>query len=258
MQENLKITIIQPAIVWENPQSNLAKYAESIKNIGKTDVIVLPEMFTTGFSMKPEKLKESMDGPTVKWMKKMASTKNAVIVGSLIIEENNHIYNRAVWVFPNGQLETYNKRHLYTMGQEHLHYFPGNEKAIIEYKGWKFCPQICYDLRFPVFSRNLEDYDVVFYMANWPSPRHHVWKNLLVARAIENQSYCFGINRVGTDGEGLNYLGDSACVSPKGFDEFMGNKENIQTFEISYNELHDFRKKFPLLNDRDNFKILPD
>ena len=144
------------------------------------------------------------------------------------------------------------------MGQEHLHYSPGREKTIIEYKGWKFCPQICYDLRFPVFSRNLEDYDVLFYMANWPSPRHHVWKNLLVARAIENQSYCFGINRVGTDGEGLNYLGDSACVSPKGKAEFMGNKENIQTFEISYNELHDFRKKFPLLNDRDNFKILPD
>jgi predicted amidohydrolase len=142
------------------------------------------------------------------------------------------------------------------MGQEHLYYSSGKEKKIVDFKGWKFCLQICYDLRFPVFARNQEDYDVVFYMANWPSPRHHVWKNLLVSRAIENQSYCFGINRTGIDGTGLKYLGDSASVSPKGFAGFMGVNENMQTFEISYDELHHFRKVFPLLDDRDTFTIL--
>jgi len=142
------------------------------------------------------------------------------------------------------------------MGQEHRHYSPGNDRLIVEYKGWRFCPLICYDLRFPVWSRNQENYDVIIYMANWPSSRHHVWKNLLVARAIENQSYCFGINRIGTDGTGLNYLGDSALVSPKGFANFMGEKESVKTFEISYSDLHDFRKSFPLLDDRDEFQII--
>ena len=212
-------------------------------------------MFTTGFSMQPEKLKEAMNGNSVKWMKKTASERNVALVGSLIIEENKQIYNRALWVFPDGRIEKYDKRHLYTMGQEHLHYSPGKDKLIVEFRGWKLCPLICYDLRFPVWSRNKENYDVLFYMANWPSPRHHVWKNLLVARAVENQSYCFGINRTGTDGTGLNYLGDSALVSPKGFVDFIGEKECIKTFEISYSELHTFRKSFPLLDDRDEYQI---
>lgn len=253
--ENLKITIIQPDIIWENPQANLDKYSQWIENIEESDIIILPEMFTTGFSMKPESLKESMEGSSVQWMKNIAADKNAAVVGSLIIEENNQIFNRALWVFPDGKIQTYDKRHLFSMGQEHLHYSPGKEKEIIEFKGWRFCPQICYDLRFPVFVRNLEDYDVVFYMANWPSPRHHVWKNLLISRAIENQAYCFGINRTGTDGMGIKYLGDSACISPKGMADFMGDKESVQTFEISYTDLHNFRKAFPLLKDRDMFRI---
>ncbi|WP_320112720.1 amidohydrolase [Draconibacterium orientale] len=254
--ENLKITIIQPDIIWEDAKANLEKYSVMLEDIEQTDVIFLPEMFTTGFSMQPEKLKETMDGASVKWMQQIASDKNAAVVGSLIIEDNGKVYNRAIWAFPEGKIETYDKRHLYSMGQEHLHYAPGKDKLIVEYKGWKFCPQICYDLRFPVFARNLEDYDVVFYMANWPAPRHHVWKNLLISRAIENQAYCFGVNRVGTDGIGLNYWGDSGCISPKGFPEFMGDSESIQTYNISYSELHDFRQKFPLLNDRDTFSIL--
>lgn len=254
--ENLKITILQPNIIWENPQANLEKYSVMLESIEETDVIMLPEMFSTGFSMQPEKLKESMDGQSVKWMQQVASDKNAAVVGSLIIEANAHVFNRAVWVFPDGQIETYDKRHLFGMGQEHLYYTPGKDKLIVEYKGWKFCPQICYDLRFPVFARNTEDYDVVFYMANWPSARHHVWKNLLISRAIENQAYCFGVNRVGTDGTGLKYLGDSSCVSPKGFAEFMGENEAVKTFGISYSELHDFRQNFPLLNDLDKFEIL--
>nr|WP_319266832.1 amidohydrolase [uncultured Draconibacterium sp.] len=254
--ENLKITIIQPDIIWENPEANLDKYSEMLETLEDIDVIILPEMFTTGFTMHPEKLKEAMDGPSVKWMQQVAAQKNAAVVGSLIIEELGKIYNRAIWVFPDGKIESYDKRHLYSMGQEHLHYAPGKDKLIVDYRGWKFCPQICYDLRFPAFARNLEDYDVVFYMANWPSPRHHVWKNLLISRAIENQAYCFGINRVGTDGTGLKYLGDSTSISPKGKAEFMGENEAVKTFEISYSELHDFRRKFPLLNDRDTFSIL--
>ena len=254
--KNLKITIIQPDIIWENPEANLDKYSELLEKNNETDLIILPEMFTTGFSMHPEKLKEQMNGSSVKWMQQVAAQKNAAVVGSLIIEELGKIYNRAIWVFPDGKIESYDKRHLYSMGQEHLHYAPGKDKLIVDYRGWKFCPQICYDLRFPAFARNLEDYDVVFYMANWPSPRHHVWKNLLISRAIENQAYCFGINRVGTDGTGLKYLGDSTSISPKGKAEFMGENEAVKTFEISYSKLHDFRRKFPLLNDRDTFSIL--
>ncbi|NOR74127.1 MAG: amidohydrolase [Draconibacterium sp.] len=254
--QSLKITIIQPDIIWENPQGNIEKYSNWIDEIEQTDVIILPEMFPTGFSMHSEKLKEKMNGTSIQWMKKMAVEKNTVVVGSLIIEDNNQVFNRALWVFPDGKIEKYDKRHLYTMGQEHLHYSPGNDKLIVEYKGWRFCPLICYDLRFPVWSRNQENYDVIIYMANWPSARHHVWKNLLIARAVENQSYCFGVNRTGTDGTELNYLGDSALVSPKGFADFLGEKESVKTFEISYSDLHDFRKSFPLLDDRDEFQII--
>lgn len=254
--QDLKITIVQADIVWENPKANREKYLQMLLGIEATDLIILPEMFTTGFSMQPEKLKESMDGETVAWMRNLAQEKKAAVVGSLIIEENEDMFNRALWVFPDGAIKIYDKRHLYTMGQEHLHYTPGKTKTIVEYKGWKFCPQICYDLRFPVFARNLEDYDVLFYMANWPSPRHHVWKNLLISRAIENQSYCFGINRVGEDGMGLNYLGDSCLVSPKGMAVFMGRKEGVKNFSISHDNLHLFRDKFPLLHDRDSFHIL--
>lgn len=253
--ENLKITLVQTNIIWESIDSNLKKYEAVLDETEKTDVIVFPEMFTTGFSMRPNIFKEKMNGKTMDWMKKMAVIKNAAMLGSLIIEENGKVFNRAVWVNPDGQTFHYDKRHLYTMGHETEHYSAGQQKLVVEYRGWRFCPLICYDLRFPVWSRNAENYDVLLYMANWPSPRHHVWKNLLTARAIENQSYCFGVNRCGTDGTGLNYLGDSAMVTPKGFAEFLGETETARSFEISWTELHDFRKSFPLLNDRDEFKI---
>lgn len=254
--ENLKITIIQPDIIWENIQANLDKYSAIIDGIVSTDVIILPEMFTTGFTMKPENLKERMDGISVRWMKKMAKEKDASVVGSLIIEDKGVIFNRAVWVFPDGKTEFYDKRHLFTMGQEHLHYSPGIEKMIVEFKGWRFCPLICYDLRFPVWSRNDENYEVLIYMANWPSPRHHHWKTLLVARAVENQSFCIGVNRTGIDGSGLKYSGDSCLVSPKGFAEFLSENEAAKTFKISYSELHELRKNFPFLADRDQFQIV--
>jgi len=256
MMENLKITIIQPDIIWENVQANLEKYTTFIARIESTDVIVLPEMFTTGFSMKPENLKETMDGISVAWMKNVAKKKDASVVGSLIIEDKGNFFNRAIWVFPDGKTEFYDKRHLFTMGQEHLHYSSGKEKTIVEFRGWKFCPLICYDLRFPVWGRNTENYDVLIYMANWPSPRHHHWKALLLARAVENQSYCVGVNRTGIDGAGLKYSGDSCMITPKGFAEFLGENESIKTFEISYSELHEYRKNFPFLADRDQFQIV--
>jgi predicted amidohydrolase len=253
--ENLKITIIQPNIIWENPADNLKKYSGMIKDLEPTDVIVFPEMFTTGFSMQPIILKEKMDGVTVNWMKKVAADKNAAVTGSLIIEDGDKVFNRAVWVFPDGKVEKYDKHHLFTLVQEPLFYSAGNKKLILEYKGWRFCPLICYDLRFPVWARNTENYDVLLYVANWPAARHHHWKSLLVARAVENQSYCIGVNRTGKDGNGLNYLGDSCLISPKGIAEFMDEDECIKTFEISHSELHDYRKSFPFLADRDEFEI---
>jgi omega-amidase len=253
--ENLKVTLVQSDIVWENVEANLKKYENMLEGLESTDLIILPEMCTTGFSMEIEKLKEPMNGPSIGWMKQLARQKNASVAGSLIIEDAGKVYNRAVWVSPEGAVSTYDKRHLYTMGQENEHYTAGKSKTIIEFRGWKFCPLICYDLRFPVWARNAEDYDVLFFMANWPTPRHHVWKNLLIARSIENQCYCFGVNRLGTDGAGLNYIGDSGYVSPRGFADFMAEKEGIRTFEISYSELHSFRKSFPLLSDRDTFEV---
>jgi predicted amidohydrolase len=253
--EKLKITLVQPYIIWEDKTANLEKYSKMVLAAGETDLIVLPEMFTTGFSMQSEKLKETMEGPGVHWMKEIAALKNASVVGSLIIEENGKIYNRAVWVFPDDKTEYYDKRHLFTMGQEKNHYSKGLLKTVVEFRGWKFCPLICYDLRFPVWSRNTENYDVLIYVANWPAPRHQVWKNLLVARAIENQSYCVGVNRVGTDGAGLSYLGGSAMINARGEAGFFGKTEEVRTFEISYSKLQNFRKSFPLLEDKDEFSI---
>ena len=254
--EDLKITLVQPDIVWEDKQANLKRIAAMTDEVESTDVIVLPEMFSTGFSMNPAALSESMNGETVNWMKKLAVEKDAAVTGSLIIDDEGKMKNRAVWVNPRGSIMFYDKRHLFSMGEEDRHYTQGHEKLVVEFRGWKFCPLICYDLRFPVWSRNVEDYDVLIYMANWPSPRHHVWKILLAARAIENQCYCVGVNRTGTDGEERKYLGDSVVITPKGIPEYMGEIEDVQTFILSRSELDPFRATFPLLNDRDQFTIL--
>lgn len=253
--QDLKVTIVQTDISWKNPKNNRDKIETWLAGSKDTDVILLPEMFTTGFTMELDKVQETMDGVTIAWMKELAKQKNASVCGSVIVMDEGKSYNRAIWVFPDGQIEHYDKRHLYTMGKEHLYYEQGRSKTIINFRGWRFCPLICYDLRFPVWSRNLENYDVLIYMANWPSPRHHVWKNLLVARAIENQSYCIGVNRVGSDGQNLNYLGDSGFVTPKGVVEYLGPKEQLITRKLSYEKLIDFRSSFPLLNDMDRFDI---
>lgn len=252
---DLNITIVQPNIRWEDRQANLSNYSGMLTPLNSTDLIVMPEMFATGFSMQPEKLKETMDGPSVQWMKKLAGEKDAAVVGSLIIEDNGKVFNRLVWVSPNGKSESYDKRHLFTMGEENQHYSAGIEKLIVEYKGLRFCPLICYDLRFPVWSRNTENYDVLLYVANWPAPRHDVWKTLLQARAIENQAYCIGVNRVGKDGAGLEYRGDSALTDARGNARFLGVKEQVTSFDISLEELRKFRKKFPVFKDRDLFQF---
>lgn len=253
--EKLNITLVQPEIVWEDAQMNLKRYTEMLAPVERTDIIVLPEMFTTGFSMQPEKLKESMDGQSVKWMKKLAVEKGAAITGSLIIEDAGKVFNRLVWVFPDGKTEIYDKRHLFTMGEENEHYSAGTEKLFVEFKSWRFCPLICYDLRFPVWSRNTENYDVLLYVANWPAVRHDVWRTLLQARAIENQSYCIGVNRIGKDGSGIEHNGDSCMIDARGNAKFMGSEEQVTSFVISLDELREFRAKFPVLKDRDEFQM---
>jgi omega-amidase len=252
-QMELKVTLVQPDLVWEDKNANLEKISGELVKLERTDLIVLPEMFTTGFSMQVEKLAEEMHGPTVKWMTEKSSEFQAVISGSLIIKENDNYFNRVVWVDPHKQVHWYDKRHLFAMGEEHLHYTPGNQRVTVEWKGWKFRLLVCYDLRFPVWSRNYDDYDVLVYVANWPSERHEVWKNLLIARALENQCYCIGVNRVGCDGMGLNYIGDSVLITPRGEAFWLGDSETTRTFSLSLSDLHAFREKFPVLRDRDRF-----
>ncbi len=256
MENNeLKIALIQYAPLWEQKSGNLDYCNRIMKGMHGIDIVVLPEMFTTGFSMNVKALAEPMGGLTVQWMKEKARETGAAIAGSMIIEENGKFYNRFLWVTSDGNVQYYDKRHLFAIGNENLHYTAGSQRVTIEWKGWKIRPLICYDLRFPVWSRNHDDYDLLLYVANWPSPRHHVWKNLLISRAIENQCWCVAVNRIGSDGIGLNYLGDSAIIDARGNASFLGYRECVETFSLSWQELHDFRAKFPILMDRDEFII---
>jgi predicted amidohydrolase len=257
---DLKVTAIQSELHWENVDENLKMFSEKIVAIPEqTDIVVLPEMFNTGFSMKSEELSETMSGKAVSWMLEMSKKANAVIVGSLIIKEDNEFYNRLVWVQPNGEINTYDKRHLFRMADEHSHFNAGSERIIIEYKGWKICPLVCYDLRFPVWSRNTSDnqYDVLVYIANWPAARKAPWSKLLEARAIENQCYVVGVNRVGEDGKGFTYSGNSAIINPKGepISSIPENENYTQTVNLSLEDLNTFRKVFPVGMDADEFKI---
>ena len=259
MQDNLHVSIIQSSLYWENIDKNLKQFSQKISQLTKpADVIILPEMFTTGFSMNTVALAESMDGKGVAWMRQKTKEKNCCVVGSLIIKENNNYYNRLVWAYPDGSLVHYDKRHLFRMANEQQHYSPGNKKIIVEYKGWKICPLVCYDLRFPVWSRNVKnEYDLLIYIANWPERRSHAWKSLLVARAIENFSYVAGVNRVGKDGNDVSYSGDSIVINYKGepFNTAKVNEENAETISISHKELTEFRNSFPAFMDADIFRI---
>lgn len=258
---NLKITLIQSDLHWENKEANLQLFAEKIKSLKEsTDLIVLPEMFTTGFSMQPEKYAEEMGGDTMTWLKEIASKANCVVTGSFMCKDNGKYYNRLVWMRADGFYSMYDKRHLFSMGNEDKHYAAGKRKIIEEIKGWKICPLVCYDLRFPVWSRRTkkEDYDVLLYTANWPERRAHPWKTLLLARAIENQCYVVGLNRVGNDGNDIYHSGDSVVIDPKGevMSKIKEKEEAIETITLNYEELKEFRKQFPVINDSDNFKLI--
>lgn len=224
---------------------------------GQTDVVILPEMFTTGFSMAPAQLAEPMSGPSVQWMLEMAAQLKAAVTGSLIIRnDKGKYYNRLIWAQPDGQFFTYDKRHLFTLADEHRHYEAGRERLMIKWRGWRICPLICYDLRFPVWSRNTEDYDLLMYVANFPARRRQAWQALLPARAIENLAYVIGVNRVGQDGNDIDYAGDSMAL------DFAGQAlchltqtEQIHTVTLSRSDLQHFREKMGFLNDRDAFSL---
>jgi len=280
----LAITTIQTTLHWEDKAANLEMFEEKIFSIKeKTEIIVLPEMFSTGFSMQPAKLAETMDGNTVRWMKNTAEKRKAILTGSLIIKEpaasttqkdGEEVYfNRLIWMLPNGQYGIYDKRHRFAFAGEDQYYTAGNKRLIASVKGWKINLQVCYDLRFPVWSRQALpqpspeggestsspglEYDLLIYVANWPERRSAAWKSLLQARAIENQCYVTGVNRVGDDGNGIYHSGDSMIIDPMG--EIMYHKkdeEDIVTTVLSKDHLRSIREKFPFWKDADTFKIL--
>ena len=261
--QDLTISLIQVSIQWENPEANRTRFEKLIQaHDMHSDVFILPEMFTTGFSMNETVVeKHSESSPTVLWMKKLAKEKKAAICGSIILEENGERKNRFVWV-DSEQVVTYDKRHLFGYGSEHKFFNSGKDKVIIDYKGWRILPQICYDLRFPVFSRNSwkedrAEFDLMIYAANWPDARIHAWDALGLARAIENQSYVALVNRVGTDGSELNYVGHSALIDANGTYAIspINESEGVFTEVISYEKLVRFRERFPLLKDADGFSL---
>lgn len=259
---DLTITLIQQPLQWLAPKANHDQFETLITPLrGKTDLIVLPEMFSTGFSMEPAPIAETMSGPTLEWLSNKARAADAAITGSFTIEESGHFYNRMVFMQPDGQYHCYDKRHLFRMGNEHHRYQGGNERLIVEYRGWRICPMVCYDLRFPVWSRNgykdgHSDFDLLIYVANWPEPRREHWLTLLKARAIENLSYVAGVNRLGTDGNDLTYSGDSALYDAWG-DEVINAKSDAACFTktLDYQSLRKIRKQFPAHLDADAFEL---
>lgn len=255
---DLTVTIVQTELHWQDAAANRAMFAEKLaKASPATDLIILPEMFTTGFSMNAPELAEEANGETLRWMQGLAREQKAVLTGSVMVKENFNYYNRLYWVRPDGTYDTYDKKHLFRMAKEHHTYTPGKEKILVELNGWKICPLVCYDLRFPVWSRNREnEYDLVLYVANWPKVRSIAWKALLQARAIENVAYCAGVNRIGTDGNGHPYSGDSAIIHPKGHKLLeTSEQEGIHTITLSKQELTDFRESFPAHLDADAFSL---
>jgi omega-amidase len=262
-QEKLKITLSQSSLYWHDIDANLAMMEEKIWQIGQeTDLIVLPEMFSTGFTNAAPELAEPMNSKTFRWMKQQAKQTRAVVTGSFIARDGKDLYNRLLWMQPDGEFATYDKKHLFRMSEEHEIYSAGKERLVVEWRGWKICPLICYDLRFPVWSRNLmlEDeslsYDLLLYVANWPASRSQVWRTLLQARALENLSYCVGLNRIGEDGMNIAYNGQSLVYNYKGeVVADLSDQDAIVTIELSKTALRDFRKKFPAYLDADSFTV---
>ena len=261
MSPTLRVTLVQSELAWHDAEANRRQFEKLMEPLaGTTDLIVLPEMFTTGFTMAAEQVAEQVNGPTLDWLRAMAVRTGAVITGSLVTVDAGHYFNRLIWMRPDGTHEHYDKRHLFRMAREQEHYAPGERRLIVELLGWKVCPLVCYDLRFPVWSRNHigtdQGYDLLVYVANWPERRRYAWQTLLKARAIENLSYCVGVNRVGQDGKDFNYTGDSAAI------DFLGqpltlpsSSAFVATVNLGYAELQEFRTKFPAHLDADEFRI---
>lgn len=256
---DLRVSLVQSMLHWEDAAANRAMFGERLATLkGTTDLILLPEMFTTGFSMRSKELAEYMDGPAVSWMREQAKALDAALYGSVIITEGGKYFNRGLFVEPSGKVTVYSKRHLFRFANENEHYSPGNERVIVEWRGWRLLLQVCFDLRFPVFSRNRSDYDAILYVANWPEARRFPWSQLLIARALENQCYVAGLNRVGMDGKGIHYSGDSVVIEPRGeaIAQIEPNTEGTATVALDRNGLEDFRQKFPVGKDADDFRLI--
>ena len=254
----MRLTFIQTELHWENRDKNLRMFDQLVGSVKNSDLVILPEMFTTGFTMNAKVFAEDMSGTTVSWMVSTAKKKKMALCGSVIIKDKRKYFNRFIWVSPNGEIFCYDKRHLFRMAGEHEYYSPGKEKIMIHYKGWNILPMVCYDLRFPVWSRNIDgENDLMIYVANWPEARKEPWKKLLMARAIENQCYVAGINRIGKDGKGIPYSGDSIVVDFKGdvISKTKAKTKSVETVELSLKNLNEFRTKFPAYMDADEFEI---
>ena len=257
MQKQLNTFLIQTDLLWEDPAGNREQFDKKIGKIKDADLIILPEMFTSGFTMNPKPVAEKMNGESVNWMMKKAAEKNALLTGSLIIEEDNKYYNRLITAFPDGKISFYDKKHLFSYAKEDQIFTAGNKHLIIEYKGFRIMPLICYDLRFPVWARNIQDYDILIYVANWPVPRIGAWDLLLKARAIENMSYVIGVNRVGKDGNKIQYSGHSAVIDTYGKEllTFADAEEGVKSVKLDPEHIKKVRERFRFLNDRDSFKM---
>ncbi|MBS0578870.1 MAG: amidohydrolase [Proteobacteria bacterium] len=255
----LRVTLAQQALLWGDPQGNRRHFGSLLRELaGRTDLVVLPETFTTGFSMEVERLAEPPDGPSVQWLREQAAALDAAIAGSVITQDRGRYFNRLLWVTPDGQVRHYDKRHLFRMAGEHQHFTPGQSAWSIPWRGLRVCPLVCYDLRFPVYSRRRAelDYELLIYVANWPAPRAEAWRALLPARAIENQAYVVGVNRVGTDGKGIAYAGDSVAHDFRGQALAQaGGAAGVITVEIAAEPLQAFREKFPAHLDADRFHL---
>ncbi|MBI4649546.1 MAG: amidohydrolase [Bacteroidia bacterium] len=254
----MKVTIMQVNIVWENKHKNLNRFSECLELIeGETDIIIFPEMFTTGFTMNSAKFADKPESDTLRWLADNAYKYKCNIIGGIIAQEQDKIYNRQIFMKPDGKYEYYDKRHLFRMANEQKFYSAGSRKVITELYGWRIMLTTCYDLRFPVWTRACNDYDVLVVIANWPEKRRDAWNTLLVARAMENQVYVIGVNRVGKDGNQHLHSGDSAVVHPAGYimSKTPPYKESVETIELSYKELVDFRKSFPAHLDADKFEL---
>jgi omega-amidase len=257
---NLRVTMIQADLAWQDPEENRRRLAAHFRGlVGHTDLIVLPEMFGTGFTMEAERLAEAMDGPTVGWLREEAAAVGCAITGSLIIRDGSQHFNRLLFATPDGGLVHYDKRHLFRMANEQAHYAAGDRRLVVELKGWRVCPLVCYDLRFPVWSRNRGDYDVLLYVANWPARRRAAWQALLRARAIENLCYVVGVNRIGKDGNGATYAGDSVALDFLG--QVLGGDRGgdfAETVVLDHESLLGFRTSFPAHLDADTFQLTTD